>query len=199
MDWRSYSVVAVATIIALVLLVMMRKMQHSTDQAARRDRSEPVDRYLRRTDLMDGKEPENIFEWVIKFSVLPKAQIGILVAVLIVAVVFALAGFRSFAAVGFYFTIMAVFILLMFAGWDRLESYFGVESDVQTADDNRLHYDSLPEGVQHRLRDAGIPTGDRDGSGESNEWTGELKIILTLAAILMIIILLLNFVLETIL
>lgn len=84
------------------LLFLAHTMRRPTVQEGQPDRSPDVDRYLRRRDLMNGGRPENLFEWVIAFSHVPKAQIALVVAVGGVSLLFAGVGYRAAAWVGVF-------------------------------------------------------------------------------------------------
>ncbi len=196
MAWRTDAVVVGAIIAAIGLLVLMRKMQRRTAQVGHQEREE-VDRYLRRTDLMEGDaEPENVFEWVIKFSTLPKAQILLLILVAVAAGAAAVAGYTAIAAVGGFFAVLALLMLLLFTGWDRLETYFGTGEIDESKLDNRIHYGTLPEHVKQRLQEKGVSTEDTATDYGKAARFAELKIVTILTAVLFAILVVFEIILR---
>lgn len=149
---RTGLIVAIGALAYVALGIFALTLRRTTERSAGSDNSAKVDRYLRRTDLLDqGKPPENIFEWIIVFSQLPKAQIGAIFIAAIITVTAALAGYPNVAGVAAYFTVVALLMLILFYGWDKLEACLGHEPPASNEDVRRIEFESLPEDVKVRM------------------------------------------------
>lgn len=160
--WRVVAI-SVGLLIAFCgLALLFLKLDRPSDQISSSVDRPQVDRYLRRTDLLDGdRSPENPLEWVIVFSTMPKAQITVLLLAGIVTLTLAWTGYRGAMGVAFYFTLLALLALVMFYGWDRLEE----GSNVAPPEDTRnpkLTEGAMTDSVRFRLQQSGhLDSDDR--------------------------------------
>lgn len=150
--------------------------------------TEQVDRYLRRTDLLDEDEPpQNSLEWVIKFSQLPRVQLLIVGIFALMTVGFTLAGFQSVAGLVLFGTVLAILFLMLFHGWDILESRIEQSDPQRATEEYQLHIDALPANVTYRLvaRDRS-PEEASSPLPPTNSWT-DLKIMLVIGLITVVL------------
>lgn len=135
---------------ALATVLVITALRHRRTDGGNRE-SERVDRYLRRTDLIDeGVAPENPIEWLIKLAASPWVQFGLVGLALLVGVLAVIAGAESVAVVTLYFTALGLLIFGTFYLWDLVEARLG--GDESTEEVDGIPVARLPAHVRRRLK-----------------------------------------------
>ncbi|MFW6449337.1 MAG: hypothetical protein ACOC0X_07325 [Halobacteriota archaeon] len=167
---------------AVGLLVLLRGLDREPA-----DEPPEVDRYLRRTDLLEaGRRPRNPLEWIITFPERPRAQVVVLVAVISVTAGAALTGAVTIAAIGSFYVMLAGLSLFLFHGWDHLEGRLGVEPFEATETSAAARRRSLPAPVRHRLTRTRSTSTATDDGRPLITGTADLKITLLLVVGLLV-------------
>lgn len=182
----SVALVIVAVILAYAGLgAFAWSMRRNTDGGSAGD---ATDRYLRRTDLIEGEaDPTNPLEWLITVATRPAVQLGGLLVALGVTVLLAAGGYRGAAAVGAFVTLLAFLVLMLFFGWESLESYFTPPERPDDESEDGIHVSSLPETTRTSLRLRGArPVHASDDLLDAASVT-DLKVGVTLGVIVVVV------------
>lgn len=137
-----------------------------------------TDRYLRRTDLLDGdRPPENPLEWLLVVAADPRTHLAAFLIFGLAAVGLGVAGHRTAAGMSLYLTVLGLLVILMFEGWDWLEAALGVEAG--PPEDGGVRLSGLPDHVKARI-------GYTEGMGDRSPQRGDsdLKITVILVGLL---------------
>lgn len=144
------------------------------------DGAPETDRYLRRTDLLDGdRPPQNPLEWLIVVAADARTHLAAFLLFGLAAVGLGLAGYSTAAGMSMYLTVLGLLVILLFEGWDWLESVFGIESGPPA--DGGGHLAGLPDHVNVR-----IGSTDEIGDRSRQRGYGELKITIVLVVLLVL-------------
>ncbi len=182
----SVVLVVVGGILAYAGLVALAwSMRRNTHQQSAGD--EP-DRYLRRTDLIEGEAtPSNPLEWLITVATRSAVQLGLLGMTLGLTVILAITGYRGAAAVGAFVTLLVFLMLMLFFGWESLESFFATPERPEDKSEEGIHAGSLPASTRTSLQvQGGTPVHTSDGLFDAASVT-DLKVGVTLGVIVVVV------------
>lgn len=166
------------------LLVLAWKLRQATSSGSGTT-TKSTDRYLRRTDLLDeGKPPEDPLEWVIATSQRPRFLAGLVVGSVLVALLAGAAGRPELAGLAGYFAVLALVMVLLSSGWNRLESRIDTDFDVSRDDGPRVNPDTLPGWTGLRIAGRKDPPSRRT-AGELG--VGDAKITVIIGSIVLVV------------